>query len=169
VWAFAPDPAEGPGARDDPDAFRRDRSAPRGGWAEARVGPVWLGRVLGSFVCGGSVFASTRETPRPELDPDRYGSAWGRLRKDLFGGALRLEGEVGWEVLGEMRAIGETLPSQSQLAARLAARIGDAILTYRSENILNQEFLSSAFDDELGYVKITGQNVVVGLSWVLLD
>lgn len=170
VFGQVPEPHDGPLALDDPDVWQTEQVESAGGWASLTMGPIWLGRVLGSFSAGGSVFvSSTPELRRLQVEPDTYGEIWARLRKDLFHGALRMEAEADWEALDEMPTFFGDIPPQSQLNVRISAQIGDAIVTYRSENVLGEDFFSSGYEDELGYVPITSQNVTVGASWVLVD
>jgi len=45
----------------------------------------------------------------------------------------------------------------------------DLLFTYRSENVFGADVLSLAYDETLGYVPVTSQNIQIGISWILLD
>jgi hypothetical protein len=160
----------GPYDCDEPERIELRREDAIGGWGALQLRPVHLGRILGAMALGASGFAATeRDHPGDQLEPSRYVEAHGRLRKTVFSGALRLEGELRMEALGEMRSVFGDRPAQSQWVALANARIGDVLVFYRSENIFGDDFLSSAFDESTGFAPITTRNVTVGLSWVLLD
>jgi hypothetical protein len=160
----------GPYDCDEPERIELRRENAVGGWGALQLRPVHLGRILGAMAFGASGFASTeRDRPGDQLEPSRYAEAHGRLRKTVFSGALRLEGEARLEALGTMRSAFGDRPAQSQWVALANARIGDVLVFYRSENVFGDEFRSSAFDESTGFAPITTRNVTVGLSWVLLD
>jgi hypothetical protein len=162
------DPAVGPFLLDEPrsSGTRDVRSAAVFGRAE--LAPLGLG-VLGTLGLEGSGFVSSAKGGRAALDPARTGRVSLRLRRDFFDRHFRLEGELTGSAHSTMSSTLGTIPAQELLSARAAARVLDIVIFYRSENILRKRVLSAAFDESTGFAPLTGQNITVGLSWVLLD
>jgi hypothetical protein len=167
---FQPSPLGTPLDVDEPSSFQTETVESVGGWLSVDV-DVPISAIRGGLLVGGSGFVgSTPKVSGYQMEPWRYGEVHGRLRFDVFGGALRLEGELRAVFLDQMETPFGPVDPQWQVLGRASARIGDAVLFYRSENIFNnKEYLSSAYDPELGYAPITGRNVLFGMSWVLLD
>ncbi len=141
-----------------------------GGWGAVEVGPIDFGRIIGRILLGGSgYYGSTPERRRLQVEPWRYAEVHGRLSKTLFGGHLRLEGSVRGEFVGEMQTPLGDLAPQTQWIGRIDAQFLNMLLFYRVENIFSKRFLSSAWNPDLRYVPTTRQNILFGLSWVLLD
>lgn len=141
-----------------------------GGWLSVDTRPVYLGGLLGHVALGASGYAGSKpDVTGLMIEPWQYGEARARLLKRLFKGHLRIEGEIAVRRLGAMPNPVQDIPAQSQWTGRITIRVQDLLLFYRSERFLGTTYRTSAFDEDLGFVNLTTQNVVFGLSWVLLD
>lgn len=156
-------------ALDEPTAFEVDEVDDRGGWARVVVEPLPAG-FLGTIrlEAAGYLGAADDGVPRT-ADPRQHGHVGARLRRAFFGDHLWAEGELILRAHGQARSAFGPLPAVSWLDARIAIRVVDLLFTYRSENVLGADVLSLAYDESLGYVPITNQNIQIGISWILLD
>jgi len=159
---------EGPGDLDEPSATERREVRSAAAWGKLALGPIAAGFV-GDLLVETAGIVTTSEGPRAPLDPARAGRLTVRVRHDFFRRHLRLEGEFMGSLVSRASSPVGPIPAQELLTARVTARVLDVVFFYRSENVLGADVLSAAYDESTGFAPLTGQNVSVGLSWVLLD
>ncbi len=168
VVAAMPSPLDGGLTVSEPDTLVVVDLSRVAAWGRLSV-DVGLG-ALGRLELGGSgVWSGGDDVSGLQFEPGAHAKTHARLREDLFGGHLRLEGELELTIWDEIRTPLGRIDPDRDLTARITARVADIVLFYRSENILRESVATSAYEPELGFAPLTGQNILFGLSWILLD
>jgi hypothetical protein len=154
---------------DEPDRFDLRRADEAGGWGRVVLAPLGLGSVgRVRLEAAGFLAPALDDAPRT-ADPRQHGHLSARLHRSFFGDHLEAEGELIVRAQGAAPSALGTIPAVSWVDARITFRVLDLVLTYRSENVFGADVLSLVHDEAIGYLPVTSQNILVGISWILLD